>query len=254
MRQVFSTYPYIEPPAPAPLQAAIRQRGTLFEVESGNILKMPGELHHFYMIEEGVCGYFVAGQVFGHPRIMSTLLPGRTVADISVSVGRPCNIETRALTPVKAWAVPASFFDEVVYKDPEILRMHYQLTVMKHESTVEGMIANFTLPPELRLRVLFQLLIAADLQGEPHEVVKPGLWYRLPYRLTAQTIGMIVNLTRSNVSRQLNSWREAGLARKEGIDWELAGVLFENIYDWREELDRGQIRPVEYDVELDTDE
>ena len=80
------------------------------------------------------------------------------------------------------------------------------------------MIANFTLPPELRLRVLFQLLIAADLKGELHEVVKPGIWYRLPYCLTAQTIGMIVNLTRSHVSRQLNSWREAGLARKEGID------------------------------------
>lgn len=56
----------------------------------------------------------------------------------------------------------------------------------------------------------------------------------VPYRLTAETIGMVVNLTRSNVTRQLNAWREAGLARKEGVDWVLSDALFSDIYDWRE--------------------
>ncbi len=228
MRQIFTSYPYIEPRVDTETAGIIRRAGRRLDVKAGEILKMPGALSHFYLVDEGVCGYFVAGQVFGHTRIMSLLLPGRTVADLSVSTGRPCNIETRALTDVVAWACPAEFFQREVYPNPQFVERLYRLAVQKHESTVEGMVANFTLPPEQRLKIFFRLL-TYDTPQQP----EPG-WFMVPYRLTAETIGMVVNLTRSNVTRQLNAWREAGLARKEGVDWVLSDALFSDIYDWRE--------------------
>lgn len=227
MRQIFTAFPYVEPPVPDIIADRIRANARLLTLEPGDILKMPGELHHFYMVEEGVCGYFVAGTVFGHSRIMSLLPPKRTVADISVSTGRPCNIETRALTKAKAWACPAQFFKDVIFANTAFSELYYRLTVMKHESTVEGMVANFTLPPEQRLKILF-LMLCTDV---PQPV--GAEWRRVPYRLTAQNIGLVVNVTRSNVSRQLNLWREAGLARKVGLDWELHESLFSDIYDWQ---------------------
>ena len=189
---------------------------------------MPGELHHFYMVEEGVCGYFIGGAVFGRARIMSLLPPQRTVADLSVSTGRRCNIETRVLTPVvRARICPASFFRQYIFSNPELAERFYRQAVQKHESTVEGMVANFTLPPEVRLKILLKLLCA--------DTPARGQWHRVPYRLTAEVMGLVVNLTRSNVSRQLNTWRQEGLARKAGLDWELNAELFSDVYDWQSE-------------------
>lgn len=226
MRQIFTAFPYVEPPVLDFIAERVRAHARLLTLEPGDILKMPGELHHFYMVEEGVCGYFVAGVVFGHSRIMSLLPPKRTVADISVSTGRPCNIETRALTKAKAWACPAQFFKEEIFSNNALAELYYRLAVMKHESTVEGMVANFTLPPEQRLKILMMMLCTDAPQVK-------GDWHRVPYRLTAETMGLVVNLTRSNVSRQLSQWREAGLARKVGLDWELHEKLFSDIYDWQ---------------------
>ena len=206
----------------------MKAASTLVEVKQGDVLKMPAELHHCYLIEEGVAGYFVAG-VFGESRIMGLLPPGRSVADISVSIGRSCNIETKALTPLKAWACPAKFFDEVVYEDRTFSEVHHRLTVMKFESIVEGMIANFTLPPDERLKMLLFMLTAEEEQ----DATRDGTWCTVPYRLTAQELGQVVNITRSNISRQLNAWRKVGLAQKQGRDWQVSDELFKSLYDWK---------------------
>lgn len=226
MRQIFTTFPYIEPAIPLSFANAMRAASRLVELKTGDILKLPAELHHCYLIEEGVAGYFVAG-VFGGSRIMGLLPPGRSVADISVSIGRSCNIETRALTPLKAWACPAKFFDEVVFADRTLSEIHHRLTVMKFESIVEGMVANLTLPPEERLKMLLFMLTAEESGVEEKE------WRTLPYRLTAQELGQVVSITRSNISLQLNAWRKEGLAEKDGLVWRFKSALFESVYDWK---------------------
>lgn len=226
MRQIFTTFPYIEPAIPLSFANAMRAASRLVELKTGDILKLPAELHHCYLIEEGVAGYFIAG-VFGESRIMGLLPPGRSVADISVSIGRSCNIETRALTPLKAWACPAKFFDEVVFADRTLSEIHHRLTVMKFESIVEGMVANLTLPPEERLKMLLFMLTAEESGVEEKE------WRTLPYRLTAQELGQVVSITRSNISRQLNAWRKEGLAEKDGLVWRFKSALFESVYDWK---------------------
>ncbi len=240
MRQIFTALPYVEPAVPDDIAALIRANGRALELKAGDILKMPGDLHHFYMVEEGVCGYFVAGAVFGHSRILSLLPPQRTVADLSVSTQRRCNIETRAVTArVRAWACPARFFHDFIYSDPKRAEELYLLAVNKHESTVEGMVANFTLPPEQRLKILLKRLIVDSL-----ELPEAETWLPVRWRLTAEIMGLVVNLTRSNVSRQLNLWREAGLTRKVGLDWEAHRALFDDIYDWQTEFPAADGREV----------
>mgnify|MGYP007044858070 CR=1 FL=1 len=61
MRQIFTTFPYIEPAIPLSFANAMRAASRLVELKTGDILKLPAELHHCYLIEEGVAGYFVAG-------------------------------------------------------------------------------------------------------------------------------------------------------------------------------------------------
>jgi len=98
---------------------------------------------------------------------------------------------------------------------------------MKFESIVEGMVANLTLPPEERLKMLLFMLTAEESGVEEKE------WRTLPYRLTAQELGQVVSITRSNISRQLNAWRKEGLAEKDGLVWRFKSALFESVYDWK---------------------
>ena len=235
MRQIFVNYPYVCPREPEPIAERIRRHGTLREVAAGEVLKRGGDANRLFLLEEGLCAYYVAGDVTGHPTIMSLILPGTSMGDMTASVGKRCNVETRAVTASRIWCTSADFFDRHVFNDPAVARLKFQHVVAKQEATIEGMIANFTLPPEQRLKTLIKavLLYAGALPEEG--------WVRIPYRISAETLGQTVNLTRQTVTAIISGWRRNGQARRAGLDLEVRPELFADLYDWIEH--RGGCRP-----------
>ena len=91
------------------------------------------------------------------------------------------------------------------------------------------MIANFTLPPEQRVKILMKALLLYEGSLDNPDA---GDWLRLPYRISAETLGQTVNLTRQSVTEIISGWRRAGLARRIGQDLDLSRALFDDIYDW----------------------
>lgn len=192
------------------------------------LLKRGGDANRLFLLEEGICAYFVAGATTGHSTIMSLLLPGTTLCDMTSSVGRRCNVETRAVQASKVWCTAPDFYERHVFTNPELAVEKYQHAVGKQEATLEGMIANFTLPPEQRVKILLKAVLL-------HEQAELGSdWTRIPYDLPAEVIGQTVNLTRQTVAQTIGDWRRAGLARRVGRHLEVLPTLFDDIYDWLE--------------------
>ena len=229
MRQIFVNYPYISPREPGIIAERIRRHGTLRSVAAGEVLKRGGDANRLFLLEEGLCAYYVAGDVTGRPAIMSLILPGTSMCDMTSSVGKRCNVETRAVVASRVWCTSPDFFDRHVFNDPEASRIKYQHAVAKQESAIEGMIANFTLPPEQRLKILMKALL---LYEDRLNASDTGEWHRLPYRISAETLGQTVNLTRQSVTEIISGWRRAGLARRVGQDLDVRRTLFDDVYDW----------------------
>lgn len=231
MRQIFFAVPYVCPREPEPIADLIREHGTLRDVVAGEILKRGGEANRLFLLEDGLCGYFVAGETTGHPTIMSLLLPGTTMCDMTSSVGRRCNVETRAIQASKVWTTAPDFFDKHVFTNPELAHLKYQHAVGKQETTIEGMIANFTLPPEQRVKILIKAVLLHDRTELGSD------WLCIPYTLSAEVIGQTVNLTRQTVAQVIGEWRHQGLARRMGRHLEVLPALFGDIYDWLDHRD-----------------
>ena len=103
--------------------------------------------------------------------------------------------------------------------------------IAKEEALLEGMTANFTLPPEMRLRVFFKAMARSwGLATEPDD---DGL-LTLPLTVTAETIGAVLNMNRVSVSKIFGKWTAAGLAKREGRSWCVSTELFRDLYDWIE--------------------
>lgn len=228
MRQIFFATPYVCPREPERIAELIRAHGTLRDVAAGEVLKRGGDANRLFLLEEGLCAYFVAGDTTGHASIMSLLLPGTTMCDMTSSVGRRCNVETRAILPSKVWCTAPDFFSKHVFTDPELAVLKYQHAIEKEETIIEGMIANFTLPPEQRIKILLKAVLL-------HENPVLGTdWLRVPYTISAEVIGQTVNLTRQTVAQVIGDWRRNGLARRTGRHLEILPTLFDDVYDWLE--------------------
>ena len=90
MRQIFFALPYVCPREPARIADLIREHGTLRDVAAGEVLKRGGDANRLFLLEEGICAYFVAGATTGHSTIMSLLLPGTTLcASAAAATSRP---------------------------------------------------------------------------------------------------------------------------------------------------------------------
>ncbi len=226
MRQLFTSSPYLPPPEPEPILKLMREHGVERFVKRGEIVKPLLDNHRLYLVEEGVCCYY--GLNMAHPFIPFLLLPGRTLGDITTIGNRIYNLEWRAVTDTRILVVPPSVLTETVLDDPELARLKVQHLISKEESSLEGMSANFTLPPALRIKILLKELLKATGR------MKDEGWMMLPYRIPAEVIGLVVNLTRANVSRTISDWIKHGLVRRVGQDIEVHYDLFEDLYDWLE--------------------
>lgn len=233
MRQIFTSLPYVLPADPPEIAALYRAQGTERSVKKGETLKRGGEDAKLFFITEGLAAYFVAEELTGRPKVLALLPPGRAAGDLTAAIENRCNVHTRMLTDGKVLVLPASILTEAMRSEGGFAEVLVRSVIAKEECHIEGMVANFTLPPEQRLKVFFQSALTHEggcVAGEE--------WWRFPYRLSAELVGEVVNLNRVSVAKILSAWFHEGLAKREGADLFVHPTLFDDVYDWLARNDR----------------
>ncbi|MCG5031449.1 Crp/Fnr family transcriptional regulator [Mesosutterella sp. OilRF-GAM-744-9] len=226
MRLIFQSLPWVAPAVPEPIAQLYRRRGVLLNVKKRDVLKSGGEHPKCFLLLRGLCAYEIPNLVRGNASTLSLIVPGRSMCDISAAVDERVNVRTRAWQDSVVLAMPPGTLEEEAARSPEFGRALMHDITAKEESHIEGMAANFSLEPEMRLRVLFKVLLAA--YGLP--IRQEGTV--LPLLLNNSQLGTIVNLTRVSVSRILAGWQREGLIEKSGRTIIARGPLFDPVYDW----------------------
>lgn len=233
MRQIFTSLPYVLPADPPEIAALYRARGTERPVKRGETLKRGGEDAKLFFLTEGLAAYFIAEELTGRPKVLALLPPGRAAGDLTAAIENRCNVHTKMITDGTVLVLPASILTEAMRSEGGFAEVLVRSVIAKEECHIEGMVANFTLPPEQRLKVFFQSALTHEggcVVGEE--------WWRFPYRLSAELVGEVINLNRVSVAKILSAWFHEGLAKREGADLFVRPALFDDVYDWLAKNDR----------------
>lgn len=231
MRQIFQPFPYFLPADPEPVRRHFETTGSIRRVKKGEVLKRGGEDAKLFFLTKGLCAYQLDGTASGRTVHLAIIPPGRAMGDLTASVHARANVVTVALEPSEVLVtapgeLTRAMRDGRVPPETEIANV-----IAKEEALLEGMTANFTLPPEMRLRVFFKAMARSwGLATEPDD---DGL-LTLPLTVTAETIGAVLNMNRVSVSKIFGKWTAAGLAKREGRSWCVSTELFRDLYDWIE--------------------
>lgn len=232
MRLVFHSIPYVMPTEPVEIGHWMLANGQRRTVKKGETLKFGGEANRLFFVMSGMCGYYVAEDLTGRPTIMSLLPAGRLMGDLTTLVQTTCYVETKAILDSTVVECSPVAFREYLASRPDLESLSMRMVLKKQESVSEGLLSNFKRSPEDRLKVLLKVLL---LEAGPFA---PGEgWRRLPFRLTDEVLGQVIELTRPRVSNLMSKWVKDGLLRREGHDREFNVALFEGIYDWKDAPD-----------------
>lgn len=235
MRQIFTAHPYISPKEPEAIARWIRAHGTRREVARGEVLKYGGEGNRLFLVESGLCAYYVAEHT-GDATIMSLLPPGRTIGDMTATAHAQCNVLSKALLPSVVYVCSPVEYRTMLLEHPDVMALKLSHAILKEESTLEGMVANCTRSPEERLKILFQVMLLDAGKEDEKQTADAESWHLLPYRLSAEVIGEVIHLKRPTVALLESRFVREGLLKKTGRDRWVKRALFAGIYDW---LDRG---------------
>ena len=161
MRQIFQNLPWVQPAVPPVIASLYERRGVLQKVKRNQVLKAGGDNPKSFLLVRGLCVYRIASAIKGSSSILSLIPPGRSMCDISAAVDERVNVETVAWRDCVVYAMPPRTLSEEMSKDPEFGKAVLADVTAKEESYIEGMVANFTLDPQSRLRTLFKVLITS---------------------------------------------------------------------------------------------
>ena len=161
MRQIFQNLPWVQPAVPPVIASLYERRGVLQKVKRNQVLKAGGDNPKSFLLVRGLCVYRIASAIKGSSSILSLIPPGRSMCDISAAVDERVNVETVAWRDCVVYAMPPRTLSEEMSKDPAFGKAVLADVTAKEESYIEGMVANFTLDPQFRLRTLFKVLITS---------------------------------------------------------------------------------------------
>ena len=226
MRQIFQSLPWIHAAEPDFLVKLYEQLGVVRHVKKGEVLKSGGQSPRLFYLKKGLCAYLIAEQAKGRPSVLSLIVPGRTMGDLTCLTEDKVNVFSVAWQKSEILEVDVAQLYARIESIPGLMRQLALHLVRKQESHLEGMVANFTLSADKRLKVFLRVLIEAyGLELKARDNVVPLL-------LTNEQIGLITNLTRVSVSRIFSQWQEAGLLHKNGKTLLVEKALFDDVYDW----------------------
>jgi len=226
MRQVFNQYPWIPPEEQEVVRKLYYKYGRLQRVKKNKILKCGGECNKLFYLKKGLCMYMVNYDQ-DKPRALAIIPPGRAMGDLTCLSGEIVNVTTVVKRDSEVLIIPPDILTKCMKQDFDVSQAIIKTTIAKQECFLEGMIANFTLDYEDRLRTLFKSLIIS-FQCPIEDFTK------VPLALNNTELGDIINSTRVTVSRILTKWQREGLARKEEKQLYLSQKLFNDLYDWQD--------------------
>ena len=184
------------------------------------------KVRDFFILKKGLCAYLIAEQAKGRPSVLSLIVPGRTMGDLTCLTGDKVNVFSVAWQNSEILEVDVAQLYSRIEATPGLMRRLALHMVRKEESHLEGMVANFTLSADKRIKVFLRVLLESyGLEIKPHDNI-------IPLLLTNEQIGLVTNLTRVSVSRIFSQWHEAGLLHKKGKTLIVEKALFDDIYDW----------------------
>lgn len=207
MRQIFQNLPWVQPAVPPVIASLYERRGVLQKVKRNQVLKAGGDNPKSFLLVRGLCVYRIASAK-GSSSILSLIPPGRSMCDISAAVDERVNVETVAWRDCVVYAMPPRTLSEEMSKDPAFGKAVLADVTAKEESYIEGMVANFTLDPQFRLRTLFKVLITS------YGIPLRDDWTVIPLLLNNSQYGQVVNLSRVSVSRIFPSGKRPVLSEK----------------------------------------
>jgi len=228
MRQVFNQFPWIAPKEFEIVRKLYYKYGRLHRIMKNSIIKCGGECNKLFFLKKGLCMY-VVNYERETPRVLSLIPPDRAMGDMTCLSGEIVNVTTLAKRDSEVLVIPPDVLDKAMREDYELVKAVMKTTISKQECYLEGMIANFTLNNEDRLKVLIKSMFEA-------EGIEPDEWSPLPIKLNNSELGMVTNASRVTVSRIMSRWAEAGLVRKEKNETLISLKLFDGVYDWHDNL------------------
>ncbi len=227
MRQVFNGLPWVPPTEHQLIRDLFDKYGRSQKITKHSILKSGGDGSKLFYVVKGLCLYYV-NYTQGKTSVMAILPPGRSICNLSCLSGKRVNVTTYAQKGTEVLSISPELYRRHIRSNQEIAEIVLKESIFKHESILEGMIANATLSHEDRLRTFYKAVLFSS------GMLKPEGWVKLPIKLTSEELGMIINASRVTISRIQNKWIKAGLCSKEGSRLQLDQRLFHGIYDWRD--------------------
>ncbi len=226
MRQVFLSTPWLHSPADPDIVRFFNTNGRWQRLPAGGCIFNGGDRGEVALVLAGL-GAFSFQDLRGHNHIFTLVLPGRLMGDVDGLCASTVNVTDQALRETEVRLVQREQFVRFLDKNPAIQRKHALGVIADHESDMEGMIANFTLPAAERMATLFSSLVlnlqlSLDADGFYHH----DRW------LNTIEISQVVAVARPTVSAILNRWLKLGLIRKTGRHVAISSELFKNLRDW----------------------
>ena len=224
IHKVFNALPWVMPVEPPEIREIFERRGRRIECPAGKLI-LHGLDSGVTLIEKGVV-VFSFNDLADHCQIFSLCLPGCTVGDLeSLEPKSIAAADAECIKPCTVLYVTREAWLEEIRGSVAMMEAYAKSANRKHWCVMEGMIANYTQPLEIRLRLFLYSLISS------HYKIGDREWNPCPVVLTVTDIAKIVAANRSWVSRTLSAWAEQGTMKKDGFFLVFHRSVFEGFLD-----------------------
>ena len=171
---------------------------------AGQTLFMAGDAGDgCYVIDEGLLKVELASES-GAQRILAILRPGAVVGELALVDGKPRSATVTALRESRLRFISRATFDEVVARDPELLRAVAAVLAGRLRDTNQALATSNFMPVKGRVALAMSALMESF--GQP---VGPGRTL-IKVKLAQGDIAAMAGVSRETASRILNEWLRAG--------------------------------------------
>lgn len=229
MRQVFKSYPWTHAPAPEAIQRFFHENGRYCRLRKGTAIFNGGAAGEIALVLSGI-GAFSFPDHRANNHIFTLIFPKSLMGDVDGLTGETVNVVDSAFRMMEVRLLRRKVFAKFLSEHPVAAHEHTLGVISDHESDMEGLLANFTLPLAKRIAALFESLVWRT----GSELIE-GI-YRLPLALKATEIGQIVSASRQSVSSILCGWEAGNLLSRTRGGTLISSRLINDSFDWTREV------------------
>jgi CRP-like cAMP-binding protein len=214
--------------APVEIQQFFNAQGRYCKLAQGAGIFNGGDSGEIALVLTGI-GEFSFSDYQSENHTFTLIFPGSLMGNVDGLTGESVNVIDSAFRELELRLLKKELFVEFLNANPRIDRLHTLSVIADHESDMEGLIANMTLPVHERLRALARSLVWRT--GVPAE----NGWHRLPLALRATEMARIICASRQTASHLLHSLEEQGILKRSRSECLVAEAFVRDTYDWIKE-------------------